>query len=200
MPTETFNNLSEEKKQKIFEGAVQEFSVRRFSEASINQIVKTAGISRGSFYQYFSGKEDIYLYMMVKIGQEKLNVISQAESLDPDADFLNSCLHMARLALKWAKTKPDYNKIAMLMDLDDSEFISKLRAMSSEGFAIWKGMIERDKQRGLIRPEINPDLVTDMMYTLMLSMHKEYRNCSEEDFLKRLADMFEIIRGGIAYV
>lgn len=42
MPKETFNNLSGNKKRKIFEAAVHEFSTRRFSEASINQIVKTA--------------------------------------------------------------------------------------------------------------------------------------------------------------
>jgi TetR/AcrR family transcriptional regulator len=62
MPKDTFFNLDEAKRNRIFEAAVDEFSQRRFSEASINQVVKNAGISRGSFYQYFQNKEDLYLY------------------------------------------------------------------------------------------------------------------------------------------
>ncbi len=50
MPKDTFLNLIEEKKKRIFDAAVREFSTRCFSEASINQIVKNAGIPEGSFY------------------------------------------------------------------------------------------------------------------------------------------------------
>ncbi|MBS4031575.1 MAG: TetR/AcrR family transcriptional regulator [Clostridiales bacterium] len=201
MPKDTFNNLSAEKKRIIFDAAVQEFSTRRFSEASINQIIKTAGISRGSFYQYFNDKEDIYLYMIMEIGKEKLEVLSHTEALNPDADFFENFLHMTRVALTWAKTKPDYNQVGLLMELDDSEFIAKLRALSTEGLAIIKGMVERDKQRGLIRQEINSDLVVEMMYTLNINLLKDiYRNGSEEEMLKKMADMYDIIKGGIARV
>lgn len=67
MPTSTFHNLNDDKKQRIFDAAVKEFSIRRFTDASINQIIKNAGIPKGSFYQYFNDKEDIYLYMMEKL-------------------------------------------------------------------------------------------------------------------------------------
>lgn len=201
MPKDTFNNLSDEKKRKIFDAAVQEFSVRRFSEASINQIIKTAGISRGSFYQYFNDKEDIYLYMITVIGKEKMAVISDSEVLNPNADFFESFYHMTKVALKWAKTKPDYNRVGLLMELDDSEFIAKLRALSTDGLAKIKEMIERDKQRGLIKQEIDSDLVVEMMYTLNINMLKDiYRHGSEEDMLKRLSDIHNIIKGGIARV
>ncbi|MDI6706012.1 MAG: TetR/AcrR family transcriptional regulator [Bacillota bacterium] len=201
MPKDTFNNLSDDKKRKIFNAAVQEFATRRFSEASINQIVKTAGISRGSFYQYFNDKEDIYLYMLTEIGKEKLEIIGRAEVLKPDADFFEAYLHMAKVALEWVKTKPEYNRIGMLMEMDDSEFIAKLRAISIEGFAKLKGMIERDKQRGLIKPEIDSDLIVDMIYTLMMHFLKEYyRAGSDEDMLKRASDIIKIIKEGIAIV
>ena len=48
----------------MIEAAQQEFSNASLSEASIANIVKTAGISRGSFYQYFEGKEDLYFYLL----------------------------------------------------------------------------------------------------------------------------------------
>jgi hypothetical protein len=109
---------------------------------------------------------------------------------------------MTSVALKWANTKPDYNRVGLLMELDDSGFIAKLRALSTEGLAIIKGMVERDKQRGLIKQEIDSDLIVDMMYTLNMNLLKDlYRGGgSEEDILKRLADMYDIIKGGIARV
>jgi hypothetical protein len=122
--------------------------------------------------------------------------------LNPDADFFESLLYMTSVALKWANTKPDYNRVGLLMELDDSGFIAKLRALSTEGLAIIKGMVERDKQRGLIKQEIDSDLIVDMMYTLNMNLLKDlYRGGgSEEDILKRLADMYDIIKGGIARV
>lgn len=60
----TFQNLKPEKKQVIIEAALDEFSEYPFSEASITNIVKKAGISRGSFYQYFESKENLYRYLV----------------------------------------------------------------------------------------------------------------------------------------
>ncbi|MHB1128006.1 MAG: TetR/AcrR family transcriptional regulator [Bacillota bacterium] len=201
MPKETFNNLSEEKKQRIFDAAVQEFSTRRFSEASINQIVKTAGIPRGSFYQYFKDKADLYLYMMFRIGKEKLEVADLAEALKPDADFFEVFLHLFKSLMSWAREKPLYNQIGLLMEMDDSELILKLREAMPEGINKLKALIERDQQRGLIRKDVDPELVVEMIYTLHMNLLKDYyRTGSDEELLKKVTDIIGIIKGGIASV
>lgn len=64
MPKQTFINLPENKKEKIMEAARKEFSRVSFYEASISNIIKEAGISRGSFYQYFEDKEDAFFFTM----------------------------------------------------------------------------------------------------------------------------------------
>ena len=64
MPTQRFMKLKEEKKQAILEAAVHEFSRVPYSSASINQIIKEADISRGSFYTYFEDKDDLMRYML----------------------------------------------------------------------------------------------------------------------------------------
>lgn len=63
MPTERFYHLSEEKKKLIKEAAIKEFCRAPLEKASINKIVQNAAISRGSFYTYFSDKEDILEYI-----------------------------------------------------------------------------------------------------------------------------------------
>lgn len=69
MPKATFFNLPEKKRQSLIKAMELEFSRVPVFEASIANIVKTAGISRGSFYQYFEDKEDAYYYIL----QEQAN-------------------------------------------------------------------------------------------------------------------------------
>ncbi|MGF2055824.1 TetR/AcrR family transcriptional regulator [Vagococcus fluvialis] len=66
MPSNTFFRLEKEKQDKILEASKKEFSKFPLEEASIANIVKEAGIPRGSFYQYFTGKEDVFFYLFEK--------------------------------------------------------------------------------------------------------------------------------------
>lgn len=64
MPTERFYRLSQEKADKIKNAAIQEFKRVPPEEASINKIIRSADISRGSFYTYFEDKDDLLEWVM----------------------------------------------------------------------------------------------------------------------------------------
>lgn len=74
MPSKTFYNLKEEKKKKLIQFAMQEFSDTLYPEVSINKIIQAAEISRGSFYMYFKDKDDLFLYL-VHLHTNQLNKI-----------------------------------------------------------------------------------------------------------------------------
>ena len=59
MIKQTFYNLPEEKRKRIVDAVIAEFSESEDEKISINRIIKRAGISRGSFYQYFEDKVDL---------------------------------------------------------------------------------------------------------------------------------------------
>ncbi|MCI1904542.1 TetR/AcrR family transcriptional regulator [Enterococcus hirae] len=67
MPTKTFFNLPKEKQKRLLDAARLEFSRASLAEASIANIVKAAKIPRGSFYQYFENKEDLYFYFFASL-------------------------------------------------------------------------------------------------------------------------------------
>lgn len=88
MPTQRFLKLRDEKKQAILAAAVHEFSRVPYSLASINQIIKEAGISRGSFYTYFDDKDDLmqYVFRGFRDGyQEKVMEVLSEEGGNPFA-------------------------------------------------------------------------------------------------------------------
>lgn len=71
MPKKTYFNLDEDKKLRILNAAKEEFSRVPLLEASISNVIKIAGIPRGSFYQYFENKEDLYFYYFDTIRQNQ---------------------------------------------------------------------------------------------------------------------------------
>ena len=64
MPSSTFFRLPEEKRRRLVDAAWEEFSQVRYADASINRIIQSARIPRGSFYQYFEDKDDLFGYLM----------------------------------------------------------------------------------------------------------------------------------------
>ena len=59
-----FAKLPAEQQQAIVRAARDEFAGRGFHDASLNRVIEVAGISKGSMYYYFDGKEDLYAYIV----------------------------------------------------------------------------------------------------------------------------------------
>ena len=55
----TFYNLPDEKRKKIIDVTRKEFQKGNKKKITINTVIQKAGISRGSFYQYFDDKLDL---------------------------------------------------------------------------------------------------------------------------------------------
>ena len=63
MPSSRFLKLPDEKRGKILEAVLSELAQVPVDELSINRIIHSADISRGSFYQYFKDKDDLLEYV-----------------------------------------------------------------------------------------------------------------------------------------
>lgn len=59
-----FEKLNSNKQKIIINAAMNEFVQNGFENASTNEIVKDANISKGSLFNYFNSKRDLYLYLM----------------------------------------------------------------------------------------------------------------------------------------
>ena len=70
MCKETFLRLPEEKRARIVNAAWDEFAAVPFADASINRVIRAAGIPRGSFYQYFEDKSGLFRYLLSQLSGE----------------------------------------------------------------------------------------------------------------------------------
>ena len=77
MPSETFLRLPEEKRMRLVDAAWEEVLRVPFEEVSINKIILRARIPRGSFYQYFADKKDLFFYLLGDMMRYLLGEYSQ---------------------------------------------------------------------------------------------------------------------------
>ena len=73
MIKKTFYKLPYEKRKRITDAVIKEFMERPNEKVSINRIIKTAEISRGSFYQYFDDKVDLIEIITKTMFEESSN-------------------------------------------------------------------------------------------------------------------------------
>ena len=61
---DNFYSLHIEKQTQVINAALKEFVKSGFEKASTNEIVKGAGISKGSLFNYFNNKRDLYFFLI----------------------------------------------------------------------------------------------------------------------------------------
>lgn len=93
MPSKTFLNLKKEKRKKLIDAAIKEFSSVELEKVSINKIISDAKIPRGSFYMYFDGKYDLFNYVILLYRDSLLNMMKKS-FLNNNGDFRKSFINL----------------------------------------------------------------------------------------------------------
>ncbi len=65
MPKPTFFALPDDKRARVIDAAVVEFARVPYAKASLDVVAKNAGVSKGSLYQYFDDKRDLYGWLVL---------------------------------------------------------------------------------------------------------------------------------------
>lgn len=126
MPTELFNELANEKKEKIINIGISEFAQYGYTNGSTNRIVKNSSISKGSLFQYFQSKEELYLYILECISSELISSIdTKTDGLSKD--FFQRIIDYSELEFAWYVQNPDkYKIIVSAFTKSDTEIYQKI--------------------------------------------------------------------------
>lgn len=152
MVHQTFLNLPAEKRDRIVESAREEFSSQEYEKTNINRIVQNAGIPKGSFYQYFDSKEDLFAYCIRQLYQQILEArLKKGETL------LDTGMKRASL-LGIEKTIPIYNQ--EIQELIGERNLRFLQSMMQAPKQI-RNFVLLDIAENLVMPELRRELEED---------------------------------------
>lgn len=196
---------ADERRQMLLDRAKKLFSQSGYYETQISDIIKNAKISRGTVYQYFKNKDDIFSTLLQTAYDEWLATIAEEmKGVDlaslPPKDYLkfrirNSLTYFAKdpeltnLVLKMGYGLPA--KLVRVLDRMDKEIIDQMGA--ELGWAVKHGVLRKDLDVELSANLIH-GAVTRIAYHYFVK--KTTRNDPEKiDAL--VEEVFDIIAPGI---
>ena len=185
---EAFERASDERKEKILEVGIEEFSSKGYENANINVIAKNAGISIGLMYKYFSTKEDLFLTCIhrgCKILDDSLEEIMKS-----DEKILKKAERLIRTICYHSKKNANYIKLYNEITSEKDPKLAKLLAEEIE-FSTSKKYITAIAQayaKNDVRQDLDPRLFAFFLDNLLMALQFSY-TC---DYYR---DRFELYTG-----
>ncbi|MFC4024305.1 TetR/AcrR family transcriptional regulator [Oceanobacillus longus] len=183
MPKQTFFNLPVHKKKTLMEAAEKEFARVPLSQASIANIIKSAEIPRGSFYQYFENKEDLYYFLLGEETKErKNNFISLLKK--HNGDIIEATIEMY------------YDFLVQMPDEEEHKFLKnamlnvthKVENTFTDVFDIEHGADDLSEMKKLVNKDhLNIKEDKDIFHIMQIITAVAFRNFVEK-FSKELSD------------
>lgn len=189
MAKDTFFNLPEEKRARILNIAAEEFAAHPYHVASISTIVRKAGIAKGSFYQYFNDKKDLYRFLIELGTNKKLTIAQKLPALDPSTGLFGYMRWQFLLVVFFEIRYPLLAQItyrAFVEEIPFPEMTEELRRRGMTQF--FKQLISQGLIHGEVAPWVDPDVAAFMMEVIFYQFGKYFvdrLNITEKDFTNR---------------
>jgi AcrR family transcriptional regulator len=187
MPKQTFFNLPAEKRETIMNAAIEEFAEYGLENASTNRIVKNSGIAKGSFYQYFEDKQDVFMYMLDLVEQEEMEFFKDKHPPQNNLDTFQYFRWMVKQGMEFGLAHPRILQAAWRVLLGEGLYYGKnfgaYRQRTTEALTT---MIKQAIERGEVDPSVDVELAVMIMeiWSNAITTYMLNEGAKQKDFLK----------------
>lgn len=169
-----FERADPDRRNKVIQTAIDEFSGLGFENANINVIAKKAGISIGLMYKYFETKEDLFILCLEEAISELHAVIEAV--LQSDDKILVRAEKLIRAIQQTSGRESRYvklyNEITKMSDEKQVRYYAdKIEGISYEAYA---GFLKRAKEEGDIRSDMDERLFAFFFDSLLMTLQFSY--------------------------
>lgn len=165
MPKQTFFNLPEEKRNTIINAAIDEFAEYGLENASTNRIVAKSGIAKGSFYQYFEDKQDVFTYLLAVLEKEKMEYFKSKRPPSMHMDAFQYFRWMIKTGMEFDSAYPRLAQAISRVMFNEGMYyrnFANIRERSRQGL---RAMLMQAIQNGEVDPSVDADLAVMIMET-----------------------------------
>ena len=154
--------------QPLYEATLTAFAEHSFRDASLNEILKSAGMNKGSFYYRFHDKMELYLSLLQRVGMEKFKLFEEADVKRTSSGFFDEFRNMAAIGFLLARR--DVRFLAFSRRILEEEPTVRERISAQFGTlseSVLKDMVDRAKASGEFRQDLPTDTAVFVMETLL---------------------------------
>jgi AcrR family transcriptional regulator len=185
---------------------VHEFVENGFERAKIADIAQNAGVAKGSMYQYFEDKKELFVYCAewgLETFMKKLDERTNMASMDIFRYFEDN-------AAKFELIKEESELVAFmqLIEREPGLIAPSMKAMNKAGELYTKKLIQASKDLGIVRKDIGDELLMEYFLAVTgrfeerwmgryIDFTKEATEEQERALNAELKQMLELLRNGM---
>jgi AcrR family transcriptional regulator len=175
----------EKTREKILQISLKLFSEKGYEKVTVDEIVKKSGTSKGSFYQHFSAKSDIFLVRFIEVDDYYREVF---RSFPVDMDATEKLFIFIRKLMRFLEVEmgKDLMKVIYSSALDSKEhtyFLNSNRSL----FKIIRSLIEEAKEQNDIGTDQSVNEISQLIIQSLMGIIYHWGLNNSEQSLESLS-------------
>ncbi len=147
-----FETMRKESRQRILDAALEVFAKQGYNSATVNEIAKTARISKGLMYNYFKSKDEVLNELMIGMMDA---LMCEYMPLKPDKKFTkDDIINFITVGIDLVLQKPHYWKLYFSVFVQPEVMVKVFDKMMKMAEPYLKSMEEYFREKGIANPAV----------------------------------------------
>ena len=183
MPNPAFFNLPKDKRNLIISVSIDEFSAANYDLASINHICKKSNIAKGSFYQYFTDKLDLYVYIMTLAVDEKIRFFTEVLGEFNSLTLLEKVRTLFIRGFEFSIKYPHYTALGeqFIKESNEAAKSAVIKEGEKRSEILFVQMVDDAKSKGEISDDVNSMVLSMLLQSVNKTVNEYIQNRSDKD-------------------
>jgi AcrR family transcriptional regulator len=170
VPTVTWARLDAARRAAVVEAAEAEFATHGFSGGSLNVIARRAKVAKGSLFQYFADKRDLYAFIAdVSSERVRLYMEDRIRELDPTRPFFEFLTDLLDAWVAYFAEHPHERSLhaAASLEVDTDARISVRSVIHRHYLEVLRPLVRDAHARGDLRAGSDTDALLSLLLLIL---------------------------------
>jgi AcrR family transcriptional regulator len=166
VPTVTWARVDPARRAAVVEAAEAEFGAHGFSGGSLNVIARRAGVAKGSLFQYFADKRDLYAFIADVVSQRvRTYMEDRIRQLDPSRPFFDFLTDWLDVWVAYFADHPHERAVhaAASLEVDTDARISVRSVIHRHYLEVLRPLVRDAQVRGDFRKDADIDALLSLL-------------------------------------
>lgn len=199
MPNARYHQLPKDKKDLIDQAVLDEMTRHIYEHLNLSNIVRDAEISRGSLYQYFTNKHDLYFYYIESMSQTKKTFFDQTILNDHTLPFTKKLEHLFKASMTFNEMYPKLAQIGLrIYESKDPDILNLIKISREQSQTLYVHLLKQDVS---LKDLKDTHQIGSFIGDIFLSMTQSWmKHQSNDTFHTHMFLFLKILQGGLQHV
>jgi AcrR family transcriptional regulator len=199
--------MDPETQRRILEAARAEFLQHGYEASSVNRIIQSAGINKGSLYYYFEDKADLFVKVIQDAQEEMIRSVADLDVTRmvaaPPQDFWGYLERASLQKVEFAIHHPELTRLSsdFLFQASKPGAPPRFKSAMQQMRDMFGAMLKMGQDQGAVRTDLPLDLLIDLGMAISEVMNRPYledvsllENMGPDEIQRYVAPQLDMLR------